>query len=234
MGFQASESKKTLDNLETIEYKSLSIITADKIREEIIEGRLFPGTRITESEIAEKLGVSRVVVREAFIALTQEGLLVKERKKYTEIVKFSKKDIKDIFELRIAIESSAAFRCIEDSIDICEDLKEKSALIEKIREDKKDLYLERIVKSDLDFHELIIVKSGNKRLLDIWNSLSSQILILLFRYTFNQQDKLANKTLLHDHSDIISEFEKKNILNLQNVLSKHINDTKSFLEKNCE
>jgi DNA-binding GntR family transcriptional regulator len=220
------------DETETIQYKSLGIITAEKIRDAIIEGRFEPGTRITESEIAEKYGVSRVVIREAFSSLTQEGLLVKERNKYTQIVEFSQKDIKEIFDLRIAIEVAAASICVEDSIDIIDELKEKSNIIDKMRNAKKDSLIDKLVRSDLDFHEFILMKSGNQRMLDVWNSLSSQILVLLYKYIINQQEKLEDNSILHDHSDIIEAFEKKNVAVLQKVLSKHINDTKLFLENN--
>lgn len=220
------------DEIDTIKYKSLGIITAEKIRDAIIEGRLAPGTRITESEIADRFGVSRVVIREAFSSLEQEGLLEKERNKCTRIVEFSKKDVKEIFDLRIAIEVAAASICLEESADIVDELKEKSAVIDKIRNDKKDSLIDKLVRSDLAFHEFIMVKSGNQRMLDVWYSLLSQVLVLLYRYIINQQDKLEDKSILHDHSDIIDAFEKKDLAALQKVLSKHINDTKIFLENN--
>ena len=133
----------------------------------------MPGTQVTETEIANELGVSRVVVREAFIALTQEGLLTKERNKFTKVVSFSKKDIKDIFDLRIAIEVAAASACIENNIDFISSLKEKSAIIDGMKKESTT-NIEDMVRRDLELHGFIITSAANQRIIDVWNGLYSQ------------------------------------------------------------
>lgn len=216
-------------NLEAIEYKSLSLITRDKIRREIIEGKLPAGTRITETEMSEKLAVSRVVIREAFIELTQEGLLVKERNKYTQVVEFSKKDIKDVFDLRIALEVAAAINCIESKKEIVTELTEKSNIIDRLMQDKENTDISDLIKSDLNFHFHIISRSENERIINIWRGLSGQILVLLYKFIIN---KGLGSNLDYEHSEIIEAFKRNDSSDIQKVLTRHINDIKYFLQDN--
>ena len=232
MSNNKNKSQQVLSNLETIEYKNLSDITTDMIRKEIVVGRISSGTRVTERNISDNLGVSRMVAREAMIGLAKEGLLIKERNKYTKIVEFSKKAISDIFDLRIAIEVAAANKCLELGLDIFQILKIKSKAIDRLADEKKLNGIENLVRNDIDFHELIIRSSGNQKLIDVWGGLSSQILVLLYKYVINKKGKANEPKLSHNHDEIVEAFMKKDKQNMQNVIAKHITITKVFLLDN--
>ncbi len=228
MNITSSDSQRPLTNIKALEYKSLGVMAADIIRKEIIEGTISPGMHITEIEIAEKLGVSRVVVREAIISLIQEGLLKKERNKYTEVVEFTKKDIAEIFNLRIAIEIAAAQECIEKKIDIVKILKEKIKTIDSMKKVTPN-EIEDMVRSDLKLHEFIMVCADNKRLLDIWNGLSSQILVLLYKYVVNQENSYFESELFFNHDEILNAFSHSDKKYMEEVIREHIEDTRDFL-----
>lgn len=55
------------------------------LRQEIIAGRLLPGDRLVERELAERFGVSRVPVREAIRALVTEGFVLFETPRRTVV-----------------------------------------------------------------------------------------------------------------------------------------------------
>lgn len=78
-----------------------------RLREEILTGRLAPGTALSEVEVAERLGVSRTPLRAALARLALEGLVDSTRR--TAVVsRVSDDSIVELFELREALETHAA------------------------------------------------------------------------------------------------------------------------------
>jgi DNA-binding GntR family transcriptional regulator len=80
----------------------------ERIREAIVEGRYEPGRRLVEARVAEELDLSRTPVREAIRRLDAEGLVVTERNRGAVVRELSVEDVRDLYELRIRLESYAA------------------------------------------------------------------------------------------------------------------------------
>ena len=80
---------------------------ADVLRTRITEGRLLPGTRLSEEEIGEALGVSRNTLREAFRLLSHERLLVHVFNRGVFVRTLDRDDIRDLYRFRRFIECSA-------------------------------------------------------------------------------------------------------------------------------
>src|SRR6478752_8847828 len=79
---------------------------ADELRLQLAEGALLPGARLTESSIAEDLGVSRNTVREAFAELAAERLVVRHPNRGVFVARLEAGDIHDVYTVRRAIEVS--------------------------------------------------------------------------------------------------------------------------------
>jgi DNA-binding GntR family transcriptional regulator len=80
---------------------------AAELRLQLAEGMLLPGTRLTESALAEDLGVSRNTVREAFAELAAERLVVRLPNRGVFVASLGPGDIHDVYTVRRAIEVSA-------------------------------------------------------------------------------------------------------------------------------
>jgi DNA-binding GntR family transcriptional regulator len=80
---------------------------ADELRLQLAEGVLVPGARLTESTIAEDLGVSRNTVREAFAELASERLVVRHPNRGVFVASLEAGDIHDVYTVRRVIEVSA-------------------------------------------------------------------------------------------------------------------------------
>ena len=76
------------------------------IRDQILNGELDRGTKLTEERLAEEIGISRTPVREAIRKLEQEGLIQNKR-----VVNPSDMDLRHIFQVRILLEGFAARYC---------------------------------------------------------------------------------------------------------------------------
>lgn len=80
---------------------------AEALREQISEGRFPPGARLREEAIAEALGVSRNTVREGFIELASEHLVVREPNRGVFVATLTTADVVDIFAARRTVERGA-------------------------------------------------------------------------------------------------------------------------------
>lgn len=209
----------------TIEYRSLSEITAEKLRTAIITGGIKPGTRVTETEIAESMGVSRVVVREAILMLMREGLLVKQRNKFTMVTPIDRGDVKDIFDLRIAIEQAAAKRCMQEPGFMRDTLPLLEARSEQINMTSTGMSVNRkeLMYMDMSFHSMIIQASGNLRLSNVWEELSGPLFLLLYRYI------TTGNALHYSHGEILDAFKTGDVSTVDKELFTHIEDTKTML-----
>ncbi|MEQ1941523.1 GntR family transcriptional regulator [Mesorhizobium sp. VNQ89] len=83
------------------------------LREAIIRLELKPGTRLSEQEIADTLGVSRQPVREALIALAKSKLVEVRPKRGTVVVKISAREMMEARFVRAAIETAVVRRACE-------------------------------------------------------------------------------------------------------------------------
>lgn len=91
--------------------RSLPEQLADRLLTEVLTGRLQPGDRLKEAELAQRHAVSRATVREALITLTKQGHVVRVPRFGARIAEFSREDVADLFELRAALLAVAAGRC---------------------------------------------------------------------------------------------------------------------------
>ncbi len=103
------------------------------LQREISTLRLLPGTRISESEVAEIFGVSRQPVRDAFRKLESLDLILVRPKKATEVKKFSARAIEKSRFVRAAIEAAALRNAAENcdsaggfQLDACVALQQKA------------------------------------------------------------------------------------------------------------
>ena len=162
-----------------IEARTLGDETARLMREHIIYGNYGPGSRLSEAEVASVLGVSRTCVREAFAILESEGLVRRVRNRYTQIVRFTPRDAREVMQLRSAIEGLCARIVVaEDRVP----LEELERCLTGIEQAILSTPIDRrgYVEHDLGFHRALINASGNTHALRHWSLLEAQIHAMLF------------------------------------------------------
>jgi len=100
-----------------IRHDSLARSAADWIAAHIISGDIEPGQKLTESGLAERMGVSRSPVREALLALSREGLITMEPRRGARVSRLDASDAADLYECRMLVEPrcvSLAARALSD------------------------------------------------------------------------------------------------------------------------
>jgi len=145
------------------------------IRDMFLNGEMLPGERIIETDIANRLGLSRGPVRDALKLLEKEGLVVIRPRKGTSVAKLTLDDVYEIYSLRAVLEGLAA-RILAEKRD-----PDAIARLESITNEMEasvDNYLD-FAQKDLVFHELLCRLTGHKWLLKQWLSLKTFIWLFI-------------------------------------------------------
>src|SRR5688572_23204414 len=80
----------------------------EAIRREIVDGRLEPGARVRDHDLAARLGLGRTPVREALGRLEEEGLVETRPQSFTRVTPLSRTDARDAFPIVAALHALAA------------------------------------------------------------------------------------------------------------------------------
>ena len=138
---------------------------ADALRDEIINGRLEPGERILEVELARRFGVSRQPVREAIRTLEREGLLTSLPNRGTFVTRVSLADAIAIQDIRAQLEGLAARLAVEHLSTA--DFKRLRELVRDMRTAARRRASHDLVALDLEFHNVINTRSEHRLLLEV-------------------------------------------------------------------
>src|ERR687884_94343 len=90
--------------------RNASVAATEVIREAIVDGRLAPGARLKEEELARELGISRTPIREALLILQAEGLVDAAPNRGATVRAHTAQDLDDLYQLRALLEGFAARR----------------------------------------------------------------------------------------------------------------------------
>lgn len=190
-------------NINTNEYLPLRDVVFNTLRDAILTGKLVPGERLMENQLAEKLGVSRTPVREALRMLELENLVELVPRKGAQVLDMSEKDIINILEVRSALEGLAtSVACKKMSKEDLQQLKNMEVDFEKAVVEND---VERFVDIDEDFHDLIFAATENDKLVNIFRNLRIQ----LYRYRMAQakNNETSMSTIVAHHRSIIRAIE---------------------------
>ncbi len=146
--------------------KLLAEDVADRIREEILTGGFHQGERLVEAGIAQHLGVSRGPVREAFKMLRAEGLVRDEPHRGTFVVRLTGVDVREIYDLRAALEARAAR--LVTARGRASDARALRKLLDRLLAAADSADVEAVSRADLAFHEGLCRLTGNRRLHEVY------------------------------------------------------------------
>jgi DNA-binding GntR family transcriptional regulator len=213
-------------NINTNEYLPLRDVVFNTLRDAILTGKLVPGERLMENQLAEKLGVSRTPVREALRMLELENLVELVPRKGAQVLDMSEKDITNILEVRSALEGLAtSLACKKMTKEDLQQLKNMEVDFEKAVADND---VDHFVDIDEDFHDLIFAATENDKLISIFRNLRIQ----LYRYRMAQakNNETSMSTIVAHHRSIIRAIENHDAEEGASIAQGHIKyQTESIL-----
>lgn len=151
----------------------------DELREAILTGRYRAGERLVQEDLAEAFRVSRIPLREALRRLEGEGLVIISPNRGAIVRPLAPKDIVDLYDLRLALETLAVRRAAERYADVREVTarrqEEATAAVETGA-------LTTLFRLDRDFHADLAAASDNPHLVAALGGQWSQIMRIMHAY----------------------------------------------------
>lgn len=169
---------------------------ADALRTRIIEGLLLPGTRLSEEEIGEALGVSRNTLREAFRLLGHERLLVHEFNRGVFVRALTAEDIRDLYRFRRILETAA----VRHAATAAPDLAQVRAAVEEGEAAARREDWPKVGTANMHFHTGLAALAGSRRVDEAMQHLLAELRLVFSVMadprTFHEPYLADNRTML--------------------------------------
>lgn len=190
-----------LTTIAQLQSNSLPMLVQKEIERMIMAGELAAGDKLNEAMIAERLGVSRGPVREAFRALEGSGLVQLEINRGVFVRRISVEEADEIYDIRAAFDELVGRRLAK--YITTEQLKALRVLLEQMDQAAADDDYAVYHALNLAFHDRLVEFTGNKKLLALYSRLVNE-LNLFRRKALARIGNLPIST--HEHHDILDKI----------------------------
>ena len=204
--------------LPAVEPLSAEEAVTSALRDAILSGQLMPGERLAQAELARQLGVSRIPLRDALRRLGQEALVRIDGRRGAWVTALSKRDIAEIYELRIMLEG----RCVRYAVQNLSDHEEKAAVLELSKQ------------MDSSHREVIEGRAARRRFYDVLYSHAGRPrmhrLIMQLRDNVGRYHLLQDTDLAHAaHSQVRSCIQHGDPDGAARAVQAHLEETRDDL-----
>ncbi len=203
--------------------RNASAAATELIREAIIDGRLVPGQRLKEEELARELGISRTPVREALLVLQAEGLVDATPNRGATVRAHSAEDLDDLYQLRALLEGYGARRAAMriSEVDIAS-LWESCDRFDAVG----DGDVRELVKENLFFHNTILEAAGSARVATMVRKVI-ELPLVYKSYIWYSPDQ--RRISAHYHRQIAKAIEARDAERAELIMKEHVFEARDLL-----
>jgi len=169
MALTPRESVMSLTN--ALSRASLPQQIRDQLLDRIMTGTLQPGNRLVELKIASEFSTSQAPVREALRELEALGVIETAPNKGARVRVISNHELRQLYDVRAQLESYAALLVTQNAVQIKSKLKEALRSMKRAAREGDSI---AFANHNSLFHRIIVEASGNKVLLELWETLNVQ------------------------------------------------------------
>jgi DNA-binding GntR family transcriptional regulator len=199
---------------------SLSEHVRNFLLKEMTSGRLKPGGRINEAELARTLGISRNPIREAISGLAQRGYLVSLPRRGHRMRVFAAEDIDDVFSFRICVESFAIEQAVPRMMK--RDRVGLRAIQDRMFQASADGNVTGMREADVALHRTICELSGNRQTLLAHEAIDTEVQILIACVDL-EIESLASTAAAH--VPIVEALEARDATRAVEAMKHHLKTT---------
>jgi DNA-binding GntR family transcriptional regulator len=212
--------------------QAASEVAMNLIRKAILTGKLAPGERLIEDELAQQLQASRTPIREALLRLANDGLVDISRNRGATVRLYEPEEIGELYEMRALLEGyaarHAAGRIAKSGLATLDDSIERSAGIAGDREGD----IEELGEQNLRFHDTIIGLARSPQL----ESMIAQVRVLPLVYQVYawyspverdssvQYHERITRALRSRDADRAAAVMREHVLEARDSLLRHMTD----------
>ncbi len=205
-----------------VEHGSSVEVAFQQVRELIVQGRLAPGSWIIETELTQKLGMSRTPIRGALQWLQREGYVIEQKAKLKSrmmVAPLTNEDARELYAIVGRIEGLAG----RQTAALPKAAREKivgqiTAINGELHDiaESRELSGRSIFDLDMQFHRVIVEAGAGPRLINLHDAIKPQTERYWRLYASNILDQLH--VAVNEHNRIISAIKKGDVENAENSL----------------
>ena len=201
---------------------SLAKLVRDDTLALILKGVLVPGQRINEPDVASRLQVSRVPVREALRELESSGLVVSRKHSGVFVRQLDDLEIRDLYQMRGLLDGFAG-RCVaqlplSQRVALSKLLsKVTSAMLQACsKQDVQTYYAE-----NLRFHWELVQAAGNRQLLETYRGIVQKLHLSRLK---NLSHGVSMRVSIAEHADIVNAVRQADAAQCETLMAQHVGD----------
>lgn len=199
-----------------------------QLKRDVAEFSLVPGDRFTESEISERLGVSRTPVRQALFRLQQEGYVEVLFRSGWRVLPFDFDQFEQLYDLRMVLETTAVHRLCESDHRVDRSLLDSLAGIWLVPAAQRSADTVQVAQWDEEFHCALVAAAGNAEMARVHRDVTERIRIIR-RLDFTQQSRVD--ATYEEHAKILKSIRANRGDQAAMLLRAHIETSQAEVRK---
>ncbi len=203
--------------IEAAHSQNLHETTFQKLRSLLVEGKIAPGSKLNERELAERLNVSRTPIREAIRRLAADGLVELIANRGAIAVELSLEDVIHTFDVIADLEGFSG-ELAANNISAAT-LSELEALQYEMLASYARRDLSSYYKLNLRIHHLINQAANNPVLSRLFSQVNARIEALRFR---SNQDGVKWEKAVEEHQEMLEALKARDSKRMRKIMMQHV------------
>ena len=208
--------------MEQIRRTTLMDSVTEELRNAILNGEIGLGERVNESTFTTKLNISRTTFREAMRQLEQAGLLVRDPFRGTFVREFSESEIKNLNNLRGALEIYAAEIIIENGGNNPEKLLPLYEIVSQMEGIDPEEDVAQTNALHITFHRTLLNMAGNKLMFTVWNDLAQQFWVAMRLSQLSLVARGEGVNFAEAHREVVDAIAAGDTAQIHKIMHKHV------------
>jgi DNA-binding GntR family transcriptional regulator len=213
-------TESSADRLSDVRDTSLAKLVRDDILALILKGVLAPGQRINEPDVASRLGVSRVPVREALRELESSGLVVARKHAGVFVRQLDAPEIRDLYQMRGLLDGFAGRQAAQlPEVEKAALLALLGDSVNAMQDAASQLNVQRYYGENLRFHWAIVAATGNHTLTETYRGIVQKLHLSRLKNLSHDVDMQAS---IAEHKEIVQALSQGNPVRCEALMSSHV------------
>ncbi|MDB5965370.1 MAG: GntR family transcriptional regulator [Polaromonas sp.] len=200
----------------------------EQLKRDVAGFKLVPGDRFTETEISERLGVSRTPVRQALFRMQQEGFVEVMFRSGWRVLPFDFNQFEELYDLRMVLETTAVHRICENAVKVNQVLLDSLVAIWLVSPEQRSSDTVQVAQWDVAFHCSLVAAAGNAEMARVHSDVTDRIRVIR-RLDFTKQPRID--ATYDEHAKILKAIQRKRGDQAVMLLRAHIETSQAEVRK---